>query len=1025
MTYYNRNRSELTVPFRLTCCGRFQLAALLLTFSAHLFAQSPTIALTISSETAPPGGYAQLKVSLASPALVSNASVSMTLNPTIFGPISNVAAFSATGDQIGYAHVEGQQVTASFSSASAGLGQLPGLPIFVVTVPVLATASLGATSLVTVDPTQSPWQDQQGNAYTITVNPGTFTVGGSLSIQSVTPGGGLLPAGTVIRIDGTGFNPTATVTIDGVSVASTQFVSAQQMRVTLGGSTELTGKHVHVQTATGPQSAYFCSLSSAPANVTSTVFPLLPQTTYSDVTWDHPITARITESVALLNQTVSPVVVTFFFTSSSGMVTVAPSISIPAGELYLLDSKTFGSGLGTLAMLSSAPIRMLEYKVITPLSVTPIPEYSVFPPGTLNVTNALPQPLASPSGATWSWQIGTTAPLPVTTVVSGNLPFTATVSSTPWLSVSADVENRTLTLTPHVSGLAVGVYAGSVLLRTVLPASLSALTVPDVLLLVIIQVSASPLITAFGDTRFTATSGATTPVTGAISTGSNGNPAQFSVSVNTGSIGWLTAMPLSGTTPGSIEVVANPAGLSTGTYSGSVVIKGPANSVTVPVTFVIAPAANGGPVPLSANPSSLSFALAAGTAAPQAAQLVSVQPTLNFNISVQTQSGGSWLSASFVGAVSVTASAVGLTPGTYLGVITLTSATNGSVQIPVTLVVLTPASPLIITPASVAVSIQAGQQNTRAFHIDSSSSTLYHLTTFTPGSEQWINQELVSSPFTPATVTLTFAATQPGTHYGSVTFTSGSGSVTVPIVLTVTASPVLPPILASVVSAASGTPSAISPGEIISLYGTGIGSTPAGLTLDADGKVATELNGTQVLIDNIPAPLIYASSGQVNAIVPYEVGSSGNATVQVTVAGIPSQTWSVPVAEAMPSIFTIGATGAGQAAVLNQDNSINSPSNPAATGTVIQIFATGGGQTSPASFTGGISDAANVSLLPATVNIGSRDAVVAYHGAAPGEISGLLQVNAVVPAGLPTGSVDLLLTIGGRQSQRGVTVAVK
>lgn len=144
------------------------------------------------------------------------------------------------------------------------------------------------------------------------MNPGTVTVGGTLSIQSVVPGGGLLPSGTVVSMNGTGFDAATIVTIDGVSLTSTQFVSAAKINVTLGGATELTGKHVHVQTGSGAQSDFFCSLSSSPANTASNVFPLLPFTTYSNVTWDRPDDSDYQESIALQNQNLFPVTVTLF-----------------------------------------------------------------------------------------------------------------------------------------------------------------------------------------------------------------------------------------------------------------------------------------------------------------------------------------------------------------------------------------------------------------------------------------------------------------------------------------------------------------------------------------------------------------------------------------------------------------------------------------------------------------------------------------------------------------------------------------
>jgi uncharacterized protein (TIGR03437 family) len=143
--------------------------------------------------------------------------------------------------------------------------------------------------------------------------------------------------------------------------------------------------------------------------------------------------------------------------------------------------------------------------------------------------------------------------------------------------------------------------------------------------------------------------------------------------------------------------------------------------------------------------------------------------------------------------------------------------------------------------------------------------------------------------------------------------------------------------------------------------------------------------------------------------------------------GQESGAWDVPVASTAPGIFTIGSTGVGPGAVLNQDSSVNGTSNPAARGSVIQIFATGEGQTSPAGQTGAVTGSGGgAPVSHVTVTIGGIDAVVQFAGAAPQAVAGLFQVNAVVPQGVPSGSaVPLILSVGGAPSQAGVTIAVQ
>jgi len=122
----------------------------------------------------------------------------------------------------------------------------------------------------------------------------------------------------------------------------------------------------------------------------------------------------------------------------------------------------------------------------------------------------------------------------------------------------------------------------------------------------------------------------------------------------------------------------------------------------------------------------------------------------------------------------------------------------------------------------------------------------------------------------------------------------------------------------------------------------------------------------------------------------------------------------------------VDSTGTGQASILNQDSSVNSAANPAARGSVISIYATGEGQTSPAGVMGSITQSNSVTpLLPVTASVGGIGATVQYAGEAPGEVAGLMQVNVLVPQGASPGpTVPVTINVGGIVSQAGVTIAV-
>jgi uncharacterized protein (TIGR03437 family) len=107
------------------------------------------------------------------------------------------------------------------------------------------------------------------------------------------------------------------------------------------------------------------------------------------------------------------------------------------------------------------------------------------------------------------------------------------------------------------------------------------------------------------------------------------------------------------------------------------------------------------------------------------------------------------------------------------------------------------------------------------------------------------------------------------------------------------------------------------------------------------------LADVQVLFDGTPVPVTYVGPGQINFVVPWSAPTSGTselqvvkiATGQVLAAGL------VPMNQVSPGIF-IGArltSTTSQAAVINQDGSVNGPTSPANRGDIISIYATGQG----------------------------------------------------------------------------------
>ena len=240
-----------------------------------------------------------------------------------------------------------------------------------------------------------------------------------------------------------------------------------------------------------------------------------------------------------------------------------------------------------------------------------------------------------------------------------------------------------------------------------------------------------------------------------------------------------------------------------------------------------------------------------------------------------------------------------------------------------------------------------------------------------------------------------------------------------------------PPVLSpgAITNAASFATGPLSPGEIVTLFGAGMGPpTLVSATVNTFGLVDTALGGTRILFDGNPAPLVYSRSDMVSAVVPYAVAGGSTTQVQVEYFGQRSPPVSFPVAATSPGIFKLGDAGNGVGIwVLNQDGTLNSPSNPASPGSVVVLYATGGGQTTPPGVDGSLAAAPYpVPKQAVTVTIGGVNAELHYAGAAPFEVAGLLQINAVIPSGLvPSDKAALVLAIGLATNQSGCTVALR
>jgi uncharacterized protein (TIGR03437 family) len=230
-----------------------------------------------------------------------------------------------------------------------------------------------------------------------------------------------------------------------------------------------------------------------------------------------------------------------------------------------------------------------------------------------------------------------------------------------------------------------------------------------------------------------------------------------------------------------------------------------------------------------------------------------------------------------------------------------------------------------------------------------------------------------------------------------------------------------------VVNAASYRTGSAAPGEILSVFGYNLGpATGVPAALDSSGRIATTLSGFSATFDGTPAPIVYTSSGQTSFIVPYEVAGKNTAQLVMKYNGLTSASYAVNIAVSAPGLFTAASSGGGQLAAFLADFSANSTSHPVTRGDVVVMYATGEGTTNPTPTDGQIAGGtAPMPQLPVSVMIGGQSAQVLYAGGVPGSTAGLMQINAIVPPGIATGLVPVLVTIGTNTSQREATIAVQ
>jgi uncharacterized protein (TIGR03437 family) len=204
------------------------------------------------------------------------------------------------------------------------------------------------------------------------------------------------------------------------------------------------------------------------------------------------------------------------------------------------------------------------------------------------------------------------------------------------------------------------------------------------------------------------------------------------------------------------------------------------------------------------------------------------------------------------------------------------------------------------------------------------------------------------------------------------------------------------PLIGAVVNAASYT-QAYAPGELVSVFGSSLASA----TQSASGvPLPSSMANVSATVNGMPAPLLYVSPTQVNLQIPYELTPTNNATLTINNSG---QTASVSftLAAAAPGIFT--------------SNGALVPNSSAAPGETVTLFITGAGTVTPTPADGAAPSAGTpVPSQAVSITVGGVGVSTPFEFLGiPSGLVGTLQINYTVPANAPSGSQNVVVTVGG------------
>ena len=329
------------------------------------------VGLKIADETVPPGGMLQLKVFVTEPKPIMKARQMVSFTSTSLGTARGINLFSPAGDVSGVAVSSGKRMKFYINSPLSTLGTDPDYPVLTMAIPVRPTAVPGQQVNLTLDSSLSSWFDPALTNYPVELQSGVLTVGGTLSISNVFPGSGVVPAGTAISISGKAFQPSSQVKVKEATVATSQFVSANQIRFTLTTALDMESKQVQVKNPSTNETATYYSyqrpaiLGTSAHLLVAKSYALFARSTWKLGYFRPVLSGTVFSGLALQNLSSTGATVQLDLLSKPGGTVIArQSVALAANSRITRDLREFFPSVspasGTeLRMTSPIPVQML------------------------------------------------------------------------------------------------------------------------------------------------------------------------------------------------------------------------------------------------------------------------------------------------------------------------------------------------------------------------------------------------------------------------------------------------------------------------------------------------------------------------------------------------------------------------------------------------------------------------------------------------------------------------------------------